>query len=180
MLPPQSAKRPTICKPIARRNAAGGVLQAKRLLRKKNGSVPSVRPRNRVHSAFYAIYFLVIGKNLYSFPCLTAATIELLAMASPQRSQLATILCIDDDRDTLEVRRNVLRSWGFTVLTASGGIDALEILASGAVVDLVILNFMMPGMDGDHVAETFKTNFPHLPIIAVSAVQLPPRMLDLV
>lgn len=101
-------------------------------------------------------------------------------MASPQRSQLATILCIDDDRDTLEVRRNVLRSWGYTVLTASGGIDALEILSSGASVDLVILDYLMPGMDGDRVAETLKANFPDLPIIAVSAVQLPPPMLDLV
>lgn len=93
---------------------------------------------------------------------------------------MATILCIDDDRDTLEVRRNVLRSWGYSVLTASGGIDALEVLSSGNPVDLVILDYLMPGMDGDRVAETLKQNFPQLPIIAVSSVQLPPRMVDLV
>ncbi len=93
---------------------------------------------------------------------------------------MATILCIDDDRETLEVRKNVLRSSGYDVLTASGGIDALEILSSGKHVDLVILDYLMPGMNGDRVAETVKTNFPQLPIIAVSAVQLPPRMLDTV
>lgn len=108
-------------------------------------------------------------------------------VASPQKwrphdgqCELATILCIDDDRDTLEVRRNVLRSWGYAVLTASGGIDALEVLSSGTRVDLVILDYLMPGMDGDRVAETLKASYPHLPIIAVSSVQLPPRMLDLV
>ncbi len=93
---------------------------------------------------------------------------------------MSTILCIDDDRDTLEVRRNVLRSWGYTVLTAAGGIDALEILSSGSPVDLVILDYLMPGMDGDRVAETLKANFPQLPIIAVSSVQLPPGMVALV
>ncbi len=93
---------------------------------------------------------------------------------------MATILCIDDDRETLEVRKNVLRSSGYDVLTASGGIDALEILSSGKPIDLVILDYLMPGMNGDRVAETVKANFPHLPIIAVSAVQLPPSMLDTV
>ena len=93
---------------------------------------------------------------------------------------MSTILCIDDDRDTLEVRRNVLRSWGYTVLTAAGGIDALEILSSGSPVDVVILDYLMPGMDGDRVAETLKANFPQLPIIAVSSVQLPPGMVALV
>lgn len=93
---------------------------------------------------------------------------------------LATILCIDDDRETLEVRKNVLRSSGYTVLTASGGIEALDILSSGVSVDLVILDYLMPGMDGDRVAETLKSHFPDLPMIAVSAVQLPPRMLEAV
>ena len=93
---------------------------------------------------------------------------------------LATILCIDDDRETLDVRQNVLRSSGHTVLTASGGIDALEILSSGTHVDLVVLDYLMPGMDGDRVAQTLKSHFPGLPMIAVSAVQLPHRMLETV
>ncbi len=93
---------------------------------------------------------------------------------------MATILCIDDDRETLEVRKNVLRSSGYDVLTASGGIDAIEILSSGKQIDLVILDYLMPGMNGDRVAESVKANFPHLPMIAVSAVQLPPGMLNTV
>ena len=91
---------------------------------------------------------------------------------------MATILCIDDDRETLEVREKVLRSSGYTVLTASNGIDALEVLSSGNHVDLVIIDYLMPGMDGDRVVQSLKANFPDLPLIAVSAVQLPPRMFE--
>jgi len=93
---------------------------------------------------------------------------------------LATILCVDDDQDTLDVRQNVLRSAGHTVLTASNGITALELLSSGTKVDLIVIDYLMPGMNGDQVAENLKANFPNLPIIAVSAVQLPPRMREIV
>lgn len=91
---------------------------------------------------------------------------------------MATILCIDDDRETLEVREKVLRSSGYTVLMASNGIDALEVLSSGTHVDLVVIDYLMPGMDGDRVVQSLRANFPHLPLIAVSAVQLPPRMFE--
>ena len=91
---------------------------------------------------------------------------------------MATILCIDDDRETLEVREKVLRSSGYTVLTASNGIDALEVLSAGTHVDLVVIDYLMPGMDGDRVVQSLRANFPDLPLIAASAVQLPPRMFE--
>ena len=90
---------------------------------------------------------------------------------------MATILCIDDDRETLEVRQRVLRSARYDVLTARGGRAGLEIISSGKPVDLVVIDYMMPGMNGDEVVEHVKTALPQVPIIAVSAVQLPPRML---
>jgi CheY-like chemotaxis protein len=93
---------------------------------------------------------------------------------------LTTILCIDDDRDTLDVRKKVLLSSGYSVLTSQSGIEGLEVVSSGTPVDLVVLDYVMPGMNGDQVAESLKSNFPHLPVIAVSAVRLPPRMLEIV
>jgi CheY-like chemotaxis protein len=94
--------------------------------------------------------------------------------------KLATILCIDDDRDTLDVRKKVLLSSGYCVLTSQSGSEGLEVVSSGTPVDLVVLDYVMPGMNGDQVAESLKSNFPHLPVIAVSAVRLPPRMLEIV
>ena len=93
---------------------------------------------------------------------------------------MATILCIDDDQDTLDVRKKVLLSSGYCVLTSQSGIEGLEVVSSGTPVDLVVLDYVMPGMNGDQVAESLKSNFPHLPVIAVSAVRLPPRMLEIV
>ena len=93
---------------------------------------------------------------------------------------MATIFCIDDDHDTLEVRKNVLRSSGYTVLASQSGPLALEMLSSGTHVDLVLLDYLMPAMNGDQVAESLKAKFPDLPVIAVSAVRLPERMLELV
>lgn len=93
---------------------------------------------------------------------------------------MATILCIDDDRPTLELRRRVLEGSGYEVLTAPSGQDGLKLVSKGVKIDLVILDYLMPGMNGDEVAENIKAEFPSLPVIAMSAVQLPDRMLETV
>jgi CheY-like chemotaxis protein len=86
------------------------------------------------------------------------------------------ILCIDDDRSILELRRRVLESSGYDVLTAPSGQDGLKLVSRGEI-DLVILDYMMPGMDGAEVAESLKSEFPKLPVIAMSSVQVPDRMM---
>lgn len=91
---------------------------------------------------------------------------------------MKTILCIDDDRSILELRRCVLESSGYGVLTAPNGMDGLKLVSQGAHVDLVLLDYLMPGMKGDEVAKTLKTAFPSLPVIAMSGAQLPDPMKD--
>jgi CheY-like chemotaxis protein len=88
-----------------------------------------------------------------------------------------TILCIDDDSETLALRRHFLQSSGYSVVTASSGTDGLRALSDGAGVDLVLLDYMMPGMNGDEVAQKLKGQYPELPVVVVSAVaQLPERL----
>ncbi len=91
-----------------------------------------------------------------------------------------TILCIDDDTDTLELRQRVLRSAGYAVRTAISGKDGLTSLADDGDVDLVILDYLMPEMDGHRLAEALKSQFPSLPVIAMSAVAIPQKMRDTV
>lgn len=91
-----------------------------------------------------------------------------------------TILCIDDDRPTLELRRRVLEGSGYEVLTAPSGQDGLNIVSGGTKIDLVILDYLMPGMNGDEVAENIKSDHPALPVIAMSAVRIPPHMMKTV
>lgn len=93
---------------------------------------------------------------------------------------MKTILCIDDDSSILELRRRVLESSGYGVLTAPSGVDGLKLVSQGAKVDLVLLDYLMPGMNGDEVAENLKSEFPALPVIAMSGAHLPERMMETV
>jgi CheY-like chemotaxis protein len=62
--------------------------------------------------------------------------------------QLRHILCVDDEEDILEVVKLCLElDGGFLIDTCRGGAEALEFLKTGRP-DLVLLDVMMPGMDG--------------------------------
>ena len=82
------------------------------------------------------------------------------------------ILVADDDRNTRLLFEAVLRRAGYTVLLAKNGREALEILDKEHV-DLVILDIMMPRMDGYELTRELREFNPSLPILMVSAKQLP-------
>jgi CheY-like chemotaxis protein len=89
------------------------------------------------------------------------------------------ILCVDDEAIGLSVRKMTLESDGYRVLTAENGPDGLAIF-SAEKVDLVILDYKMPGMNGDVVAERMKRLKPSVPILLLSAyVDLPQETLAL-
>jgi CheY-like chemotaxis protein len=77
---------------------------------------------------------------------------------------MSTILCIDDRREFLALRRTTLESVGYSVLTAQNGRAGLDLLATNKV-DAVILDYKMEGMDGLAVARGIKRCKPSLPIV---------------
>lgn len=85
----------------------------------------------------------------------------------------ASILVVDDDEDNRTLVAKILRRNEFHVTTASNGREALERLADQPV-DLVILDVMMPGMDGhevyDRLRESDRTR--NIPIIMLTAVNM--------
>jgi CheY-like chemotaxis protein len=90
------------------------------------------------------------------------------------------ILCVDDEVVGLGVRKMVLESRGYRVLTADNGPDAL-VLFSAEPLNLVVLDYRMPGMNGDTVARKMKDLRPKFPIIMLSAyVDLPSETLAVV
>jgi CheY-like chemotaxis protein len=90
------------------------------------------------------------------------------------------ILCVDDEALGLSVRKMLLETRGYRVLTANNGVEALKLLSS-ETFDLVVLDFLMPGMNGDVVAQKMKQLRPDLPIVMLSAyVDLPRETLALV
>lgn len=60
----------------------------------------------------------------------------------------ATILVVDDDIDIREAMCLVLQHNGYRTLTASNGEEALRMLRNGQMADLILLDMMMPVMDG--------------------------------
>ena len=77
---------------------------------------------------------------------------------------MPTILCIDDDPVILELQKGVLEANGYTALTAPDGPTGIA-LASQQPVDVVVLDFKMPGMDGGQVAEVLLKQHPDLPLV---------------
>jgi len=67
------------------------------------------------------------------------------------------VLVVEDDPDQLEVTRLSLKAAGFAIGTASNGIDALK-KARTVSPDLILLDVMMPGLDGFAVCETLRGN----------------------
>lgn len=82
------------------------------------------------------------------------------------------ILVVDDDKNTRLFLRAVLESADYTVLTAENGEEAL-LLMDREHVDLVVLDIMMPRMDGYEFTKTLRESNNNLPILMVSAKQLP-------
>ncbi len=80
---------------------------------------------------------------------------------------MLTILCIDDDRAVLTLRAQVLHSCGFEVITATDGFTGIA-LTREHEVDSVVLDYSMPGMNGEEVARVLKREHPDLPIILCS------------
>jgi len=82
------------------------------------------------------------------------------------------ILVVDDDKNTRLLLKAVLENANYTVSVASNGIEALEVLDSNHI-DLVVLDIMMPKMDGYEFTRTIRESNSSLPILMVSAKHLP-------
>ncbi len=89
-----------------------------------------------------------------------------------------TVLCVDDEKIGLRVRKILLESHGFKVLTANSGHQGLAMFDDK--VDLVVLDYYMPGLNGGEVAAEMRRRRPEVPIIFLSAYfSLPAAALEL-
>lgn len=79
----------------------------------------------------------------------------------------AIILCIDDYGAQLEARKELLESSGYEVLTAQSGEQGLGLFVSREI-DAVVLDYEMPGMNGDRVARQMRRVKPDVPILMLS------------
>jgi len=80
------------------------------------------------------------------------------------------ILVVDDDENILSLERTILEQKGFDVTSAGGGVEALALLAEKAF-DLVLLDVMMPEVDGFTVCRKIKEDprLKEIPVIFLTA-----------
>jgi CheY-like chemotaxis protein len=90
-------------------------------------------------------------------------------LARGEVSDLAKILVVDDDPDVLSVVAETIERFGYSVLQANGGRQAIELLESEPSVSLMLTDIMMPGMTGLELADVAKQMKPSLRIIYTSA-----------
>ena len=88
-------------------------------------------------------------------------------VAEPHR---CSVLVVDDDADTRELLRMTLTADGYTVATASNGRDALDHLRSHAETCIVVLDLMLPVMDGVHfrTAQLHDRSLAWIPVVVMS------------
>ena len=79
-----------------------------------------------------------------------------------------TVLCVDDETIGLRVRKIMLEGHGFKVLTATDGQQGIALFEQNKV-DLVVLDFYMPVLNGGQVAAELRRRRPRVPIIFLSA-----------
>jgi CheY-like chemotaxis protein len=89
-----------------------------------------------------------------------------------------TILFVDDEASILEMRRLIFESLGYSVLTAISGEEALKTFELHPV-DAVVLDYLMPGMDGEETARCIRKLRSDVPIILSSGcLTLPECVLE--
>lgn len=102
---------------------------------------------------------------------------------SPEKLPVAQrpllLLCIDDEKLGLEIRKAVLERAGYRVMTALDGNSGLELFRTQPI-DGVVLDFFMPGMDGGQVAAEMRRNRPEIPILLLTAyINLPQEVVQM-
>ncbi len=82
------------------------------------------------------------------------------------------ILIVEDDKNTLRLMKAVLTRSGYKTFQAENGLDAFEIIDKQHI-DLIVLDIMMPVMDGYEFTEHLRSVKNNTPILMVTAKQLP-------
>jgi len=83
------------------------------------------------------------------------------------------ILVVDDEEEVREILAESLMDFGYLVLTAASGEEALPVLVQDRSVALVITDVRMPGMSGLELADEIRRRWPEVKVLLISGYFLP-------
>lgn len=95
-------------------------------------------------------------------------TTSLATVVDVQPRRSGTILVVDDDNAVREVTAALLRELGYHVVETGSGGAALDVISRDGNIDLLLIDFAMPGMSGAEVARRVRAQRPSLPILFVT------------
>jgi PAS domain S-box-containing protein len=101
-------------------------------------------------------------------PCANPETEQSETFSYPDYSG-KTVLLVDDDKTSMAVSRTLLEKTGAIILEAHDGKEAFGLVDDHPEIDVVLMDLMMPGLDGYQASQMVKKIRPTLPIFAVSA-----------
>ncbi len=106
------------------------------------------------------------------FPALEAEPVQVVPATEDQdtvRGGSETILLVDDEPGVIEIGREILTEYGYSVMEAGSGEKALELIAVGSKrIDLVLLDLSMPGMGGQRCLREIHRIAPDLKVVIAS------------
>jgi CheY-like chemotaxis protein len=88
--------------------------------------------------------------------------------AKSSAGPLPIVLVVDDEEPVRGFQRRVLETDGYQVLEASNGLEGLDLLAAGTVVNLLIADLDMPVLSGDEMVSRIRAIRPDLPVLYVT------------
>jgi DNA-binding NtrC family response regulator len=112
---------------------------------------------------------LQYGEFLYQLLPTLTFMLRMMDWQSMKSANNKTILLVDDDPDFLHSVEEAMQNLDYRVITKTDGHDALSVLQEGIVVDVVITDYRMPGMNGLEFMSALRKKGLSMPMILLSA-----------
>ena len=99
-----------------------------------------------------------------------AAVVQARPVVEPARSvgRRLSVLLVDDENIVRVATAEMIRDLGHDVVEAGSGAEVLAILESGLKFDVLVTDYMMPGMDGAALARRVEKTHPELPVLLIT------------
>lgn len=123
------------------------------------------------HNGFITVYSAISHGTTFNIylPLSDNKAYRVVPMADEVVKGSETILLVDDEKIVLDVGKEMLGALGYHVVVAYGGEKAIDVIQNkGDEIDLVILDLIMPGMDGGKVFDRIKEILPAIMVMLSS------------
>lgn len=160
-------------KTTRKQGGTGLGLAISRQLVQNMGGIISVNSIEGKGSVFRVVLPLALPNPAKALKKIVDNDLTTIQKTGPNKLAGLTILVVDDNRINRQVASLSLEKWGMHVLLAEGGKEALDVLTTQGNIDMVLMDVLMPDMDGfettRYIRQQLNQTAEKLPIIAMTA-----------